>query len=38
MKNNNMQDNLDWFDRQPVGIQLLIIFGIIIFALWIDSW
>jgi hypothetical protein len=33
-----MQENLDWFDRQPEGIKLLIIFGIIIFALWIDSW
>jgi hypothetical protein len=33
-----MQDNLDWFDRQPVGIQLVIILGLIIFALWIDSW
>jgi hypothetical protein len=33
-----MQDNKDWFDRQSECIQLLIIFGIIIFALWIDSW
>jgi len=33
-----MQDNKDWFDRQSVGMQILIIFGIIIFALWIDSW
>ena len=33
-----MQDNLDWFDRLPEYKKLLIILGLIIFALWIDSW